>query len=215
MHLPVGEVDVRHGPLRARNGGSVSADDVVAEVVRALPERHRAALGGVDSATDAYGEAVLALLLLATPRARRIQLDDAVLRRELATLACLVDAAGDGAAVALEAEVDEADAAETRKPGAEDVRDALAELDLAASNAARAATALEPALATRSLRAAADSCDRLALAGDGAAASALASAGDGMRALMREAIPQLAGLPGIALPALAGAGAPADARVGA
>ena len=94
VHLPVGEMDARHGPLRARNGGSVSADDVVAEVGRALP-----AVGGEPLATvpgsvsedevGAYGEAVLALLLLATPRGRRIQLDDAAVRRETETFACL------------------------------------------------------------------------------------------------------------------------------
>lgn len=138
VHLPVGEVDVRHGPLRARNGGSVSADDVVAE------------------AGAEHGEAVLALLLLATPRTRRIQLDEAALARETETFGCLtrvLEATGLTAA--------EADA----RPRGELLRDLAAVLDLTATNAGRAATALDPALVARSLRSVAERAERLGGAG--------------------------------------------------
>jgi hypothetical protein len=127
VHLPVGEVDVRHGPLRARHGGSVSADDVVGEI-------------GSEA-----GEAVLALLLLATPRARRVQLDDRAVRREAAMYEALAAAAGlggDGGGAAADA--------------GERVRDLAAEIDLIATNVARAASAADPAPVTRSLRAIAE-----------------------------------------------------------
>ena len=123
VQLPVGEVDVRHGPLRARFAGSVSADDLAGEV----------------------GEAVLALLLIATPRARRIQLDERAVAREAATLAWLVPViragsrhdVGVGSAATLEASS----------------REIAGELDLVSITASRAASAADPALIARSLRA--------------------------------------------------------------
>ncbi len=157
VHLPVGEVDVRHGPLRARNGGSVSADDVVAVAARGLSAETRASLGSPE-AEAACAEAVLALLLLATPRARRIQLDDAALKRELETFACLLRIGAEGAAGA-GAELGADGAADANGPDREAVRDLAAELDLIATNVARGTAALDPALVARSLRAVADRAD--------------------------------------------------------
>jgi hypothetical protein len=122
--VPVGEVDVRHGPLRARHGGSVDADDVAAE------------LGG------AHAEALLALVLLRTQRARRAQLDDDKLSREAAAFDALLAARriADGAA---------GRAAPPAGDGDQAVRELAAELDQLPLTAARAAGALEPALVTR------------------------------------------------------------------
>lgn len=139
VHLPVGEVDVRHGPLRARFAGSVSADDLIGEV----------------------GEAVLALLLIATPRARRIQLDERAVAREAATFGCLAEIAGD-------------------RPGPEGdeetARDLAAELDLVATNVSRGVTALDPALVARCLRSMAESFARCRQDGIARVPDALASA---------------------------------------
>ncbi len=151
VRLPVGEVDVRHGPLRARNGGSVSADDVVAEIGRAAP--------GGEQEARAYGEAVLALLLVATPRTRRIDLDDGAVRRETMTFAGLVDV------LRLSAGRDVTHAAGRRPEGGEAVRNLAAELDLIATNVGRGTTALDPALVARSLRSIADRVECLCRAG--------------------------------------------------
>ncbi len=170
VQLPVGEVDVRHGPLRARNGGSLSADDVVDEVVRGVPGELRELLeaapssGGVASpedALEAYGEAVLTLLLLATPRARRIQLDDSAVTREAETYRCLVTMP----VQAPEADGEGAVRAPRGAAAAEAARDLAAELDLIATNAGRGAAALDPALIARSLRSLAERGEQLALAG--------------------------------------------------
>jgi hypothetical protein len=198
VHLPVGEVDVRHGPLRARNGGSVSADDVVAEVVRGLSAERRAALestAGDKGGVNAYGEAVLALLLIATPRARRLQLDDAAVRREMETFGCLADAVdGGGARVAGGSSAAEPSSTadgvrrSAAKGGVEEaLRDLAAELDLIATNVGRGVGDLDPALVARSLRALAERCEQLLQADSGADAAPLWTA-------VRSAVPATLGL---------------------
>jgi hypothetical protein len=207
VQLPVGEVDVRHGPLRARNGGSVSADDVVAEVRRMLPAQLRSLLAAGEEAERACAEAIVALLLLATPRARRIQLDDAALKREVATFACLA------AVLTGESHVD-GDAGAPQLPIAapsEPLRDLAAELDLIATNAARGTAALDPALVARSLRSLAERSERLA---GGDATEAEAGGSDAVAAatpswpVARAGIEAAFGLAGIDVSApLHGAGA--------
>ncbi|HMI90654.1 MAG TPA: hypothetical protein VK509_04785 [Polyangiales bacterium] len=190
VHLPVGEVDVRHGPLRARNGGSVSADDVVAEV---------AAVSGSEDEAAAYGEAVLALLLLATPRGRRIQLDDAAVRRETETFACLAtpgsagESGSDGGG----------EVGPAAGSGVEESRSLAAELDLIATNAARAATALDPALLARSLRSIGERREQVA-------ASAVGLSGRRLQRVATPAIEVTLGLAGIGV---WGAGVASERRV--
>lgn len=172
VHLDVGEVDVRHGPLRARHGGSVSADDAIEEASRRLAD------AGLEP-SEIHRADVLALLLIATPRARRVQIDDAALAREAETFASLIDMAG------LEASDSTPDVAAC-PASADDIRELAAELDLLATNAGRAAGALEPALVARSLRSIAE---RRILAG-----GARASPHDGMSLVDATACAVAAGL---------------------
>jgi hypothetical protein len=139
VHAEVGEVDVRHGALRARHGGSVSAEDVLGEI--------RAGLAPAGAGED-YAERLLAFLLLREPRARRVQLDDERLLRE---------------AVAFESVLGARAAASGREPGDppaggadQAARELAAELDLLPVVAARAASDLEPALLVRFVRAVAE-----------------------------------------------------------
>jgi hypothetical protein len=177
VHLAVGEVDVRHGPLRARHGGSVSADDAIAEVARMLRGRE-------PETSEAYGAAVLALLLIATPRARRVQFDDAALAREATTLASLIDGIGDRGSVATQDD-------DARAASVEDIRELAAELDLLPTNASRATAALEPALIARSLRAIAES--RQLVAGADCSSAGTAPLVDAMARAVATAF-ELAGL---------------------
>jgi hypothetical protein len=146
--VDLGEVDVRHGPLRARHGGSVNVDDVLGDVNdRLAPSPAPAGWG------DLHAEALLTFVLLRTPRARRIQLDDETLKREAAAFASLLEAraiadtraaAPDGAGLG---------PATGSEPAA---RELASELDLLPGTAARAAEALEPALLIRFTRSVAD-----------------------------------------------------------
>lgn len=164
--VPVGEVDVRHGPLRARHGGSVDADDIASE------------LGG------AHAEALLALVLLRTQRARRAQLDDDKLRREAAAFDALLAARrnADGAA---------GRAAPPAGDGDQAVRELAAELDMLPLSAARAAGALEPALVTRMV---------FSIAERSIAAQAFLPASDPLRSCAGEAIDVALTLAGVEVP---------------
>jgi hypothetical protein len=139
VHAQVGEVDVRHGALRARHGGSVSAGDVLGEIRDGLAP---------PGANEDYPDRLLAYLLLREPRARRVQLDDERLLREGVAFESVLEAramadapGGDGMAA------DGADQA---------VRALAAELDLLPAVAARAASELEPALLIRFVRSVGD-----------------------------------------------------------
>jgi hypothetical protein len=148
--VDLGEVDVQHGPLRARHGGSVTAADVLGEIRdRLAPSPALAAEG------DRYGEALLAFLLLRTPRTRRVQLADEILEREASAFASVLEAwaiAGTRAAAP-----DGAGLGPVAGDGSEPaVRELATELDLLPGVAARAAEALEPGLLIRFVRSVAD-----------------------------------------------------------
>jgi hypothetical protein len=139
---PVGGVDVRHGPLRARHGGSVSAEDVLGDV----GTRHAfGAPADHEDWRDAYADALLSFALLRTGRTKRVEVDDDKLARAaeefasiLAARACprgggVFDEAGDDA-----------------------VRELAVELDLLPTVMARAAASLEPSFLLRFARSVAE-----------------------------------------------------------
>jgi hypothetical protein len=131
VSLPVGGVDVPHGPMRARYGGQVGLADLISEA------RARAA-GPAES--DRYAEALLGFALLRTERSRRVRLDEPRLR-----------GAGDtfDAVLAVLAPPGPADGARVAE---RPVRELASELDLLPVVAARAAGELEPAHVARYLR---------------------------------------------------------------
>lgn len=122
--LPVGNVDVRHGALRARHGGLVALDDVLADM---------------DAHEPPSAHARLAFTLLRTPRARRVTLDDTRLARSTHELATLVGACRPPSGAP--------EAAGTRRP--ESIRALVLELDRLPSVVARAADAFDPAVVLR------------------------------------------------------------------
>ena len=83
----VGAVDVRYGALRMRHGGVLGAEDAAEELIEELDA---AMLAGLDPAR--FGHSALALLLLATPYRKHIQVDDAWLRQGVAEIGDLVHA---------------------------------------------------------------------------------------------------------------------------
>jgi hypothetical protein len=83
----VGAVDVRYGALRMRHGGVVGAEDAADELIEELDA---ALLTGLDPAR--FGRLALALLLLATPHRKHIQVDDAWLRQGVEEIGKLVQA---------------------------------------------------------------------------------------------------------------------------
>jgi hypothetical protein len=83
----VGAVDVRYGALRMRHGGVLGAEDAADELIEELDT---ALLAGLDPAH--FGRCALALLLLATPHRKHIQVDDAWLRQGVAEIGDLVHA---------------------------------------------------------------------------------------------------------------------------
>jgi hypothetical protein len=148
--VDLGEVDVRHGPLRARHGGSVNADDVLEEVRGRL-----ASAPGVAGSGDLHAEAMLAFVLLRTQRTRRVQLADETLEREASAFASLLEARA--IAHTRAAEPDETGLGPVAGDGSEPaVRELATELDLLPGVAARAAETLEPALLIRFIRSVAD-----------------------------------------------------------
>ena len=145
VRLRVGEVDVRHGPLRARHGGSVGADDVIGEL------RSRLLRSGYPAAAEGSPAELLSLALLRTERERRAQLDDDRLEREASAFEALlatrrmVDAGGHEAPdEALEGDGDGA------------IRELAGALDMLPNAAARATSALDAALITRFRRSVVD-----------------------------------------------------------
>lgn len=193
--VEIGEVDVRHGPLRARHGGSVNVDDVLGEIRERLAPSH--ALG---EWSDRYAEALLAFVLLRTPRARRVQLDDEMLRREASTFESVLEARA--IADARTAVSAGGGSGPPAGGGAEQaVRELAAELDLLLDAAARAAGALEPALLMRFLRSVADRVH---------AAKTYLPAADALWSAAGEAIDVALSLAGIEVPrGVAGATSPA------
>lgn len=140
----VGEVDVRHGPLRARHGGSVSADDVLGELRGRLMRSDDPAVR-----MDGSAEELLSVALLRSERASRVQLDDDKLERELSAFEALASARrmvarGDH-------EVANADG-----DGENAIRELADALDMLPNTAARAASALDAALITRFRRSVVD-----------------------------------------------------------
>lgn len=83
----VGAVDVRYGALRMRHGGVVGAEDAADELIGELDA---ALLTGLDPAR--FGRLALALLLLATPHRKHIQVDDTWLRQGVEEIGKLVQA---------------------------------------------------------------------------------------------------------------------------
>lgn len=148
--VDLGEVDVRHGPLRARHGGSVNVDDVLGEIRGRL-----ASAPAVAGSGDLYAKALLAFVLLRTPRTRRVQLADETLEREASAFASLLEARAIASTRA--AEPDGTGLGPVAGDGSEPaVRELATELDLLPGAAARAAEALEPALLIRFVRSVAD-----------------------------------------------------------
>ena len=84
--LTIGAVDVAHGPLRARYGGVVNTDDLLAEIEC----RTQARTGRVAGADHAA--AALSFLLLRTPCRRRARMDDARIEAETAVYGVLLSA---------------------------------------------------------------------------------------------------------------------------
>ncbi len=136
---PVGGIDVRHGALRARHGGSVSAEDLIGDLGG---ERlsGRFIRKADEQASRAYGEALLTFVLLRTGRARRIAIDEDKLRREAADFDAILEAR----ALPRTGVVDDA--------GEDAVRELAVELDLLPIVVGRAAQALEPSFLTRFAR---------------------------------------------------------------
>ncbi len=83
----VGAVDVRYGALRMRHGGVLGAEDAAEELIEELDT---ALLADLDPAR--FGPCALALLLLATPHRKHIQVDDAWLRQGVAEIGDLMHA---------------------------------------------------------------------------------------------------------------------------
>jgi hypothetical protein len=178
--VDLGEVDVQHGPLRARHGGSVNAGDVLGEI------RDRLA----PSPADAHAEALLAFVLLRTPRTRRVQLADETLKREASGFASLLEARAIAGTCA--AAPDENGLGPAAGDGSEpSVRDLALELDLLPGVAARAAEALEPSLLIRFVRSVADRVH---------AAKTYLPAADGLWPAAGEAIDVALSLAGVEVP---------------
>jgi hypothetical protein len=137
---PVGGVDVRHGALRARHGGSVSAEDLLHDLRERMAGRFVRANAGTEPWRDAYAQALLTFALLRTPRAQRVQLDDDKLRREAGDF----DAVLAARALPRTGVVDDV--------GEDAVREMAVELDLLPIVVGRAAQALEPTFLTRFAR---------------------------------------------------------------
>ncbi|ETX02038.1 MAG: hypothetical protein ETSY1_05055 [Candidatus Entotheonella factor] len=158
IRIPVGAVDVPHGPLRARYGGTVSADDLLVSIRNGSITEFRLNGGRMVSqdGNDRYDEASLAFVLLRTPRARRIQLDNAKLLGEAAAFDSVLTArrfSHPGVGLAATADV----VPQSSAGGSERaVHDLAIELDLLSTVAARAANDLEPALLARYMRSLAD-----------------------------------------------------------
>jgi hypothetical protein len=183
--VDLGEVDVRHGPLRARHGGSVNVDDVLGDIRRRLAPSHGLAEGG-----DRFAEALLAFVLLRTPRTRRVQLADETLEREASAFATLLEAraiAGSRAAAPDGNGLGPA-AGDGSEPA---VRDLALELDMLPGVAARAAEALEPSLLIRFVRSVADRMH---------AAKTYLPASDGLWPAAGEAIDVAMSLAGVEVP---------------
>jgi hypothetical protein len=152
VRASVGCVDVPHGPLRARHGGAVSADDLLDEIREGEAQRRGQDLSDlVQARSDEYAEALLAFILLRTERARHIQLDEGKLRVESAAFDSVLTARGIAGTFTGPLGISAATPA-----GAEGderaLRDLAIELDLLFPVAARAASGLEPALLTRYVR---------------------------------------------------------------
>jgi len=155
--LPIGEVDVPHGGLRARYGGGVRVRDLLDAIGARLWSRksygdltaHR-----FDAAPDAQDEATLTFVFLRTERGRRLQLTDNKVEAESAAFESVLYsseiALRNAKCVDNSRRVKEEQTAEDR------ARDLALELDCLASTAARACSELEPALVGRYLRSLAD-----------------------------------------------------------
>jgi hypothetical protein len=134
--IAVGEVDVRYGPLRMRNGGIVGVDDAAHEIGRACE------LEGQEQSHPTKANA-LSLPMLATSRSKHLHLDDEWIRRA-ATWLC-------GVMQALRpADSPEGqDRADDREPDADAVRRLAIELEALPRQAALASARLEPAYLAR------------------------------------------------------------------
>jgi len=136
--LTVGGVDVPAGPLRARYGGRLCADNLFV-AARELIAQHHGNADRTDQCED-YSRAFVRFALVRTERSRRIQLDNLKLTSELATFDLVLSALS---MPQLEPRL---------ANGEEGARELAMELDLLPAMAQRAVNELDPAPLTRSLR---------------------------------------------------------------
>jgi hypothetical protein len=141
---PVGGVDVRHGALRARHGGTVSAEDVLGDISERMAGRFARKVDPAAGWRESYADALLTFAMLRAGRSKRIALDDEKLKREAAEFDAVLAARAEPRVGV----VDEV--------GEDDVRELAVELDLLPMVIARAAQALEPSFLIRFARSLAD-----------------------------------------------------------
>lgn len=141
---PVGGVDVRHGALRARHGGTVSAEDVLGDIGGRLAGRFARGIDDGAAWRSAYADALLTFTMLRTGRSKRVVLDEDKLRREAAEFDEILAARTDPRVGVVD------------DVGEEDVRQLAVELDLLSVATARAAQSLEPSFLIRFARSVAE-----------------------------------------------------------
>lgn len=148
----VGAVDVRQGSLSARHGGTVVPADLVDDAAAwtVAGARGSRATGGGAMPSRREAEAAVAFTLLRTGRGRRLQLDDARLRADVAAFTAIVDVRR-----AADALVDASGRpwASGRSAAADRaLRDLALELEMTPSTVARATADLDPAAVIRFVR---------------------------------------------------------------
>jgi hypothetical protein len=143
QRVDVAEVDLRHDRLRARHGGAVTLEDLLADIrddAIALDGRKR---------SDRYAEALVAYLMTQAPRTRRLAVDNEAVSQKLTELDEIE------AAQALAEEKSEAASADVTdlSPQAEDrIRVLIGLLESALSAGSAARRQLDPAPVNRVLR---------------------------------------------------------------
>lgn len=154
LQAQVGGVDVPHGRLRARHGGTVSAEDILGEIQeRLLTEfSNNPALVNSAALREQCAEMLLVFVLLRVERARRVQLDDAKLHGELTAFTSVLEARQFAAAVTSPFEAAGASVPPKLAGSDRAMRDLAVEIDLLPLVAARVVNELEPALITRYVR---------------------------------------------------------------
>jgi len=156
LKVAVEGVDIRHGPLRARFGGGVSADDLMHSLMNHPLEW--AQESDTTLVRHWYGQAALRFVMLRTERARRVQLDDVKWASEVASFDTVLAAwriAWTHSEAGLTSSSQMAQTVMSVKENSA-LRDVAAELDQLAHVAVRATSELEPALLMRYLRALAE-----------------------------------------------------------